>query len=278
MRFGGPLFGDCSDPQYWTAALKKLGYSAAYCPVGDNATEAQVRDFAAAAAKANIVIAEVGAWSNPMSPDPAERKAALAKCQNQLALAERIGARCCVNIAGSCGKQWDGPDPANLTKATFDQIVQTTRAIIDAVKPTRTVYSLETMPWMYPDSADSYLALIKAIDRKGFGVHLDPVNIVASPQAYYGSAALLRECFEKLGPHIKSCHAKDIALAGRLTVHLDEVIAGRGGLCYRTFLQELSKLDADTPLMLEHLEKPEQYDEAAAHIRGVAKEMGLAWR
>ena len=72
-------------------------------------------------------------------------------------MADEIGARCCVNIAGSRGAKWDGPHPADLTPETFDLIVQSVREIIDAVKPTRAFYTLETMPWMYPDSADSYL-------------------------------------------------------------------------------------------------------------------------
>jgi len=40
-------------------------------------------------------------------------------------------------------------------------------------------------------------------------------------------------------------------------------------------LQELNRLDPDTPLMMEHL-KPEQYPPAAAHIRSVAKDLGIA--
>jgi hypothetical protein len=48
------------------------------------------------------VIAEVGTWSNPISPNEKQRNAAIKKCRDQLALAERIGASCCVNIAGSC--------------------------------------------------------------------------------------------------------------------------------------------------------------------------------
>ena len=132
-------------------------------------------------------------------------------------------------------------------------IVQTVREIIDAVKPIRTFYTLETMPWMYPDSADSYLELIRAIDRERFAVHLDVVNLICSPQRYFANAALIRECVAKLGPQIKSCHAKDIALADRLTVHLDEVRPGLGGLDYRALLRELNGLDPDLPLMLEHL-------------------------
>ena len=276
LRLGGPVFEKYADPEAWVAALRKLGYSAAYCPVRADASDDVVKAYETAARRANIVIAEVGAWSNPISPDEPTRKAALEKCRHQLALAERIGARCCVNITGSRSQKWDGPSPKNLTAETFDMIVETTRSIIDEVKPTRTYFTLETMPWAYPDSPDSYLRLFQAIDRKGFAVHLDPVNLVCSPQRYYGNGALIRECFAKLGPHIKSCHAKDILLHPQLTTHLDEVRAGTGGLDYATFLRELSKL-TDVPLMLEHLPNAEEYAKAAEHIRSVAKKVGLGF-
>jgi len=276
LRLGGPVFEKYQDPQGWISALKKLGYWAAYCPVGPDAGDDVVRAYEEAAGKAGIIIAEVGAWSNPISPDEATRKAAQEKCRTHLALADRIGARCCVNIAGSRSEKWDGPDAANFTKQTFDMIVEITRAIIDAVKPTRTYFTLEMMPWAYPDSPDSYVQLLKAIDRKQFAVHLDPVNIVCSPQRYYGNGPLIRECFEKLGPHIRSCHAKDIILHPQLTTHLDETRPGTGGLDYATFLRELHKLPG-TPLMLEHLSKAEEYVQAAEYIRSVAKTVGLAF-
>jgi sugar phosphate isomerase/epimerase len=229
-----------------------------------------------AARKANIVIAEVGAWSNPLSPDKATRQAALDTCKKSLALADNIGARCCVNIAGSRGSKWDGPHTDDLTEETFEMIVETVRKIIDSVKPTRSFYTLETMPWMYPDSADNYLQLIEAIDRKTFAVHLDPVNLVNSPQRYFKNGELIAECFTKLGPYIKSCHAKDIYLRDNLTVHLDEVRPGLGHFDYRTYLRELNQLDAEIPLMLEHLPNEEEYKLAAEYIRTVAQQEGIS--
>ena len=151
-------------------------------------------------------------------------------------------------------------------------MVETTRAIIDAVQPTRTFYSLEMMPWSFPDSIDSYLRLLRAIDRPSFGVHLDPVNIVSSPQRYFDTAGLIRECFARLGKWVKSCHAKDILLAENVySVQFSEVLPGLGALDYAVFLAELEQLDADTPLMLEHLADEAEYAEAAAHIRAVAQ-------
>ncbi|MBM3239902.1 sugar phosphate isomerase/epimerase [Candidatus Poribacteria bacterium] len=271
MRLGGPIFDKFENPDQWLVALRRVGYSAAFCPVNSNTSDDVILAYARAAEEADVVIAEVGAWSNPMSPDETTRRAAIERCQEQLALADKIRAQCCVNISGSRGQQWDGHHPDNLTEETFDLIVETVRKIIDAVKPTRTFYTLETMPWMYPDSVDSYLRLIHAIDRKQFAVHLDPVNLVCSPQRFYNNGALIRECVEKLGQYIKSCHAKDIALSGKLTVHLDEVRPGLGGLDYRVYLQELNKLSPDIPLMLEHLPTEEEYTLAASHIRAVAK-------
>ncbi|MHB0874643.1 MAG: sugar phosphate isomerase/epimerase family protein [Anaerolineae bacterium] len=275
MRLGGPILEPCAGPDEWVASLRRRRYSAAYCPVDAVADDQQVRRYADAAAGAGIVIAEVGAWSNPLSPDDGIRHAAMRHCQEQLALADRIGARCCVNIAGSRGESWDGPCADDLTPATFDLIVESVRTIIDVVRPTRTYYALETMPWMYPDSVDSYLDLIAVIDRPQFAVHLDPANLVCSPQRYFHNGALIRDCFRRLGPLVKSCHAKDITMDGHFMVHLSECRAGLGCLDYRAFLTELSRLPADTPLMLEHLQTAAEYDQAAEHVRSVARDIGL---
>ncbi len=276
IHLGGPVMEKYTSPEEWVALHKKLGYSAAYCPVGADQSDDVLNAYAQAAKAAGIIIAEVGAWSNPMDRNEEKRKQALAHCQTQLALAERIGARCCVNISGSLGEKWDGHHPDNLTEDAFDRIVETTRTIIDAVKPQRTFYTLETMPWAYPDSVESYVRLIKAIDRKGFAVHFDPANLICSPQRYYANGAMIRECFEKLGPYIRSCHAKDILMDQRFTVHLDEVRPGLGNLDYKTFLTEVSHLP-DVPVMLEHLSTAEDYRLAAEYVRSVGKELGLVF-
>jgi sugar phosphate isomerase/epimerase len=276
MRLGAPVFGGIAGPDEWIAALKTRGYRAAYCPVDEKAGDSVVAAYQKAAAGAGIVIAEVGAWSNPISADEAIRREAMKLCRERLALADRIGARCCVNIAGSRNPaNWDGPHAENYSKDTFDLIVESVRGIIDAVKPTRTFYTLEPMPWVPPDSADGYLELLSAIDRPRFAVHFDPVNIISSPDRFYRNGDLIGNFIAKLGPRIMSCHAKDIALSTKLTVHLDEVRHGLGGMDYRVYLKELSSLDPDLPLLVEHLEKEEDYRLAVDYIRGVAASISL---
>jgi sugar phosphate isomerase/epimerase len=100
IRLGGPVWGDLKDPSEWVKAIKAKGYSAALCPVSVGADEQTIKSFEKAAKEANIIIAEVGAWSNPVSSDEESRKNAIKKCKDSLALAELIGANCYVNVAG----------------------------------------------------------------------------------------------------------------------------------------------------------------------------------
>ena len=132
MRLGGPLFQEYRDAAEWVRLVRAHSYRAAYCPVETTAGAHEVRECERAAQDADIVIAEVGAWSNPLSSAESERKEAIDKCKQSLALADLIGARCCVNIAGSRGHRWDGPCPLDLQDETIETIVATVRDITDS--------------------------------------------------------------------------------------------------------------------------------------------------
>jgi len=279
MRLGAPVFVKSSDPAELVKAHKDLGYRAAYCPgIAFNDPSGSIAEAVRSGfEKANIMIAEVGVWRNMMSPSAEEREANIQLAISRLQVAERVGARCCVNYAGSASKDHPaGPHPRDVTTGAFDELVQITRRIIDAVKPTRTFFTMEMMQWSWPDSPDSYLDLIRAVDRKGFAVHLDPTNLINCPRRYFDTGAVIRECIEKLGPYIKSAHAKDCLLDPKSIVHISEVMPGKGVLDYRTYVSMLAKLPQDVPLMIEHLRTAEEYAEAASYIRGVAKECNVS--
>lgn len=97
----------------------------------------------------------------------------------------------------------------------------------------------------------------------------------SAPRQYFDSGALIRECFQKLGRWIVSCHAKDIILRHKLSLHLDEVRLGTGNLDYRTYLTELNRLPHELPLMLEHLSSVEEYTMARDHLVRLGRELGI---
>jgi sugar phosphate isomerase/epimerase len=166
--------------------------------------------------------------------------------------------------------------PKNLSREFFDATVENVRHVIDAIKPTRTRFTIEMMPWSLPDGPDSYVELVNAVDRRGFGVHLDVCNVVNSPIRFYNNRAVIQECFRKLGRWIASCHAKDLSWVPEYNVHFAEVIPGRGEIDYAAYLRELSNLSVDAPLMLEHLKGAAEYDEGRAYIQRVASREGIA--
>jgi sugar phosphate isomerase/epimerase len=271
LLIGAPVFLRSGDPEELAREHVRLGYGAAYCPPVGVGEKEKLRAIEAAYRKHNVVIAEVGAWKNLLDVNLEERRKNFDYVVERMAIADEVGARCCVDISGSYHeKVWYGPHPKNLTKEGFDATVENCRKVIDAVKPKRSFFTLEVMGWLYPDSADSYLRLMKAIDRKAFAVHLDVCNAINSPEKFYGNAALIEELFRKLGPHIKSCHAKDVAWIPELQMRFAEVIPGKGVLDYKAYLRGLKTLKSPAPLMLEHLKTHEEYREGFEYIRGVA--------
>lgn len=277
IRLGGPIFIKSDDPAELAQAHRKLGYRAAYAPDVKRGDKDHIRAIIKEFAARDVVIAEVGAWVNMMDPDPEKRAKNMAYVQERLALADELGARCCVDIAGSYDpKVWFGPNPKNMSQEFIDGTVENCRKLIDAVKPTRTRFSIEMMPFNFPSGPDDYLKLIRAVDRKGFAVHLDVCNVMNSPERMYHNGAVIRECFRKLGRWIASCHAKDLKWEEYVQVCLREVIPGQGTIDYKAYLECLAALPTDVPLMLEHLKTAEEYDEGRHYIAGVARSVGLS--
>jgi sugar phosphate isomerase/epimerase len=278
VRLGGPIFLQNASPAEMAREHRRLGYSAAYCPNIPVTDTQRIQEVQQAFAAENVVIAEVGAWVNMLDPDTEKRRTNMHYVIERMALAEAVGARCCVDIAGSYNPTvWYGPNPRNLSQEFFDATVDNCRRVIDEIKPKRTKFTIEAMGWSIPDGPDSYLNLIKAVDRPAFGVHLDVCNVINSPERFYRNTEVIADCFRKLGPWIVSCHAKDLSWIVELNVHFAEVIPGRGQVDYRAYLSELSKLPAETPLMLEHLKTAEEYEEGKHYIQKVAAEIGVTF-
>ena len=278
IRLGAPIFDAPDDPEQLAKFHRDQGYRAAYCPPVRLQDGPRIREIARAFAKHDVVIAEVGRWCNLLDSDPVKRAGNLKKVTDGLALADEIGALCCVDIAGSYNEQvWYGPHEKNLSDEFFDATVENARKIIDAVKPKRAKFAFEMMGWCLPDSADSYVKLYHAIDRDAFGVHLDPCNAINSPARFYNNRALLNECFDKLGPWIVSCHAKDVGWEVGMQVHFREVVLGTGKLDYSTYLKRLAALPQNPPLMIEHLKAKQEYHLSRDYLFQTGETVGISF-
>lgn len=111
MRLGGPVSISYDNPEAWWAAVKSAGYHACLCPLAPAAIDAETHAFQRAAEQAGVVIAGVGAWSNPLSPDDTERQQALECCIHSLALADRVALGAASISPGRAGSPGMAPTP-----------------------------------------------------------------------------------------------------------------------------------------------------------------------
>lgn len=267
MKLGLSSSLEHKTPGEWARKLKDLGCGCVNFPLDYSRGEALIQEYVEAARESGLVIAEVGAWCNPISPDKDVREAALIRCKEQLRLADRIGARCCVNVSGSRGERWDGPYKENLTEETWDLVVKSIQEIIDEVKPEHTYYTIEPMPWMVPMGPDEYLRLIKDVDREHFAVHMDVFNWITTLDRYFNNEDFMEECFVKLGPYIKSCHLKDVALKQEFTLQFSEAACGHGGLNLEKYACLAQTADPDMPMIIEHLVGDKAYVESLDYVK-----------
>jgi sugar phosphate isomerase/epimerase len=266
---------DWSTPEEWALAHVKKGFGAAYWPLGEGVSQEEENNFVQAAQKHGLVIAEVGIWNNLLDWDKSRREENIQYAIRRLRTADRVGAGCCVNISGSRSSYWDGPHPDNLSEETFREVVAITQRIINEAEPKHTYYTLEPMPWMLPYDVESLQRLIMAVDRPRFAVHADMCNLVNAFAKVYCTGEMTKAFFGAFGHLICSVHAKDTVLCeDKLTLHIDEAIPGRGVFDYDTLLSECHKL-MDVPVMAEHLQTAQEYDEAASFLMGKAEALGI---
>ena len=276
MRIGGSVMKPYHSPKEWLALVNELQYSTVTFPVHWSAPKAVRQEYLSCIRDHDLVIGEVGVWKNLLSPDEAQRNAALSESFRCLELAEEVGANCCVNICGTPAELWDGYHPLNYARETYEKIVEISRKIIDTVQPEKTAYTLEPMPWMCPRSPEEYLQLIRDVDRHAFQVHLDYCNMISSMDRYAHAEAFIESCFALLAPHIRCIHAKDVLIDDHvLPLCIREVPPGAGSIPWARVLQLSQQLGDDIPVFVEHLPDHESYLAAIAFVRKAAREAGI---
>ena len=267
MRLGtsSPLSHDSAED--WARKQTALGCTAVVFPVQSNESEKRIIEYKDAAEKYGLTVAEVGIWRNALAADPEERRRNTDYCVEQLRLADFLGARCAVNVAGAFGPRWDGHYRANFTDDAWKQTVAMIREIIDRADVKNTYFTIEPMPWMIPSSPQDYLRLIDAVDRDRFAVHLDIINMTNSADRYFNAESFIDECAGLLGNRIRSCHIKDVHLKEEYTFQLEECAPGQGEFPLRYYAERMNGIDRDMPVILEHLNTDEEYIKYLGYLK-----------
>lgn len=265
LGVSSPLWHE--SPKQWAKRHKELELEVINFPLTCEDNPALIEEYVKEARAQGLTIAEVGIWRNILDPDEDARKKAIRFAIGQLELADRIGARCCVNIIGARGPRWDGAYKENYSREAWELGVKTIREIIDTVQPGNTYFTIEPMPWMIPTGPDEYLHLLEAVARDRFAVHMDVFNWMTTPQRYFYNEEFVEECFEKLGKLVRSCHLKDVRMEENYTLSFRETCMGNGAVNIRHLLEVAMSYDKDMPFIIEHLNTDEEYLDNIRYVK-----------
>ena len=272
MRLGTSSPLKHSTAEEWAENQIKLGCKTVVFPVQSNEPEQKIIEYKDAAEKAGLTIAEVGIWRNALAADPKERAVNTDYCVEQLRLADFLGARCAVNVAGAFGPIWDGGYKENYSEEAWKQTVSMVKSIIDRADVKKTYFTLEPMPWMIPTGPREYVKLLEAVDRDRFAVHMDIINMTSSAERYFHAKELVDECVQLLGKRIRSCHIKDVHLDRRYTLRLQECGPGDGEFPLKYYVTKMNELDPEMPVILEHLTTDDEYIKYMEILKRIFKE------
>lgn len=184
-----------------------------------------------------------GYWQNLVTPDEEHRREAVRTLQAALRLAGWMGARGIDTGPGSMSP--DGPwfpHPDNWTATCRRQLVKSLKECAKAAEDAGVYLSLEGHQLVTLESAEVTREILDEVGSPWVRSDYDSANWITR-ETVYQTAAAINHHFDVLGAHIVSCHAKDIWIENRLTLHLQDGCPGKGNVDFYTLFRRMEALD-----------------------------------
>jgi len=238
-------------------------------------TMAERDEVVRACRKYDMVIYEVGGYTNLVTPDSqalAKNLKGLAHC---IEVAESVGCRMVGTVAGSRDpKNLINVHPDNWSPETWKLLVKNLKQVLNDTAGMKATIGMEAQVTSIIDGPEAHKRLMEDVGSDRITVNLDPTNMMSLAR-YYHTTELVNECFDLLGESIMGCHAKDTYIwPDQQTVHVQEVCPGKGVLDYEQYLVRMSRLKWPRALEPEHI-PDEEYPDAMKYIRATAQKVGV---
>jgi sugar phosphate isomerase/epimerase len=215
-----------------------------------------------------------GFWQNLVHPDESARAEGVRTLQAALRLAGWLGSRAIDTGPGSMNPRgpWF-PHPYNWTTMARRQLIRSLRECAPAAQDAGVLLSMEGHQLVTLESAEVTAEILDAVDSPWVTCDYDSANWIALKEAWDTTSAVNRH-FDVLGKHITSCHAKDVWVEDRLSVHLQDGCPGKGSMDFRTVLLRMHQLSPDLPVLPEGC-ATEDVPQVVALFRRLAADLGI---
>ena len=215
-----------------------------------------------------------GYWQNMITPDEVVRSESVRTIQAALQLAGWMGARGIDTGPGSMNP--DGPwfpHPDNWTVTARRQLVKTLKACASAAENAGVFLSLESHQLVTLSTPEIAKEVLDEVNSPWVRCDYDSANWITL-DTVYDTGSALNHHFDVLGEHIVSCHAKDIWIENRLTLHLQDGCPGKGLVDFKTLFKRMEALSPDLPVISEG-NSTEDLPAVSRLFHNTAKELGI---
>ncbi|MGQ7888760.1 sugar phosphate isomerase/epimerase family protein [Paenibacillus sp. WC2504] len=221
---------------------------------------------------ANLPIVCISGYTNIIHPDPKKREQNLFGLQTLLKFARDLGTPYVISETGTYNTESDWVwDPKNGSEEAYEETCRQIESLAKFAYDHGSVFLVENYVNNVIGSVDALTRLFSDVNHPGLGLLMDPTNYFTDSNIGHVDETLNR-IFHTLGDKIKIAHAKDCKPAEDLSEKHAEIDAveshtfrgagavelpapGLGILNYDLYLQKLSKLHPNMPIIIEHLDE-----------------------
>jgi sugar phosphate isomerase/epimerase len=229
----------------------------------------QIRD---AFRDANLPIVCISGYTNIIHPDLKKREQNLFGLNTLLKFARELGTPYVISETGTYNTESDWVwDPKNDTEEAYEEVCKQLEDLAKFAYDHGSVFLVENYVNNVIGSVDKLARLFSDVNHPGLGLLMDPTNYFTDTNINKVDEELNR-IFHTLGDKIKIAHAKDCKPAEDTSEKHAAIDAteshtfrgagavelpapGLGILNYDLYLQKLSKLHPNIPIIIEHLDE-----------------------
>jgi sugar phosphate isomerase/epimerase len=215
-----------------------------------------------------------GFWQCLVTSDETRRAESVRVLQGAIRLAGWLGSRGIDTGPGSMNPRgpWF-PHPDNWTPAARAQLIKSLKECAPVAQDCGVFLSMEGHQLVTLESAEVTAEVLDAVDSPWVTSDYDSANWLTLKEAFDPTPAINHH-FDVLGKRIVSCHAKDVWLEDKLSIHIQDGCPGKGNLDFRTVITRMEALSPEYPILPEG-NVTEDLPEVVALFRRLADELGV---
>ncbi len=197
----------------------------------------------------NLTITAVSGTFNMIHPDPGKRRDGLRRLGILAGTCRRLG----TSVITLCTGTRDPEDmwryhPDNATPGAWRDLLASMERAIRVAEEHEITLAFEPEVNNVVDSTEKGRRLLDEIRSSRLKVVMDAANLFREGELAH-SDEVLNKAFELLGEDIVIAHAKDVKNTGEVAA------AGRGGIDYDQYLENLRRVGYEGPLILHGLKE-----------------------